>query len=92
MIDTAIKAAGITVAAVATVVTAFLEVQLSALRVGAIGSLLAGDSPYEGSGFPLPLAVPAAVVANLALAWFALTTVGRWAVAVPWALLGRSAC
>ncbi|MEV0897693.1 hypothetical protein [Actinoplanes sp. NPDC049802] len=86
MIDTTIRAAGTAVALVAAVVTAVLETQLSALRVGAIGALLAGDSPYEGSGFPLPLAIPAAVVANLALAWFACTTAGRWAVAVPWAV------
>ncbi|GGN55505.1 hypothetical protein GCM10010112_06420 [Actinoplanes lobatus] len=86
MISTATRAAGITVVLVATLVTAFLEIQLSALRVGAVGSLLAGDSPYEGSGFALPLAVPLAVGANLALAWFALTTVGRWAVGLPWAL------
>jgi hypothetical protein len=38
-------------------------------------------------GVPIGVAVPAAVLANLALCWFAVTTVGRrWALAVPWAL------
>jgi hypothetical protein len=85
--DGLVRAAGITVALLATVVTAFLELQLSALRVGAIGAVLDGHSPYVGSGAPLPVAVPLAIGLNLAIAWFAVTTTGRrWAAGPPWAL------
>ena len=85
--DTVVRVAGVGIAILATVVTAFLELELSSLRTGAFGSLLKGDSPYEGSGAPLPLAVPLAIGANLAIAWFAVTTTGRrWAVGPPWAL------
>ncbi|WP_433792083.1 hypothetical protein [Actinoplanes sp. CA-252034] len=82
-----IRAAGMCVALVATLVTAFLELQLSALRTGAIGAVLDGDSPYTGSGAPLPIAVPLAIGVNLAISWFAVTTTGRrWAAGPPWAL------
>jgi hypothetical protein len=85
--DTVIRVAGVVVSIVATVVTALLELELSALRSGAFEAVLAGDSPYEGSGAPLPLAVPLAIGANLAIAWFAVATTGRrWAVGPPWAL------
>ncbi|MEU8229390.1 hypothetical protein AB0C12_07265 [Actinoplanes sp. NPDC048967] len=66
------RVAGLLIAAPATVLTAALEIFLSPLRLG---------------GVPIGVAVPAAVLANLALCWFAVTTVGRrWALAVPWAL------
>ncbi|KHD72855.1 hypothetical protein MB27_40850 [Actinoplanes utahensis] len=82
-----IRVAGVVVAAVAAVVTAFLELELSALRIGAFRTVLAGDSPYEGSGDPLPLAVPVAVLANLAIGWFAVYTTGRRrGLVVPWVL------
>ncbi|MDI6099660.1 hypothetical protein QLQ12_13740 [Actinoplanes sp. NEAU-A12] len=85
--DTVIRAAGVIISIIATVVTAFLELELSALRIGAFEQMLSGDSPYEGGGAPLPLAVPLAIGANLAIAWFAVTTTGRrWAVGPPWAL------
>jgi hypothetical protein len=36
---------------------------------------------------PIGVAVPAVVLANLAICWFAVTTVGRrWALAPPWAV------
>jgi hypothetical protein len=85
--DGLVRAAGLTVALLATVLTALLELQLSALRTGAIGALLDGDSPYTGSGAALPVAVPLAIGVNLAIAWFAVTTTGRrWAAGPPWAL------
>jgi hypothetical protein len=66
------RIAGVLIAVLATVLTAALEIFLSPLRLG---------------GVPIGVAVPAAVLANLALCWFAVTTVGRrWALAVPWAL------
>ncbi|MFC4067548.1 hypothetical protein [Actinoplanes subglobosus] len=85
--DGVLRAAGLTVALLATVVTAFLELELSALRFGAFAAMLDGDSPYTGSGAPLPIVVPLAIGANLAIAWFAVTTTGRrWAAGPPWAL------
>jgi hypothetical protein len=67
-----IRGAGLVIVVVATVLTALLEMFLSPLRLG---------------GVPIGVAVPVALVANVALAWFAVTTVGRrWALAVPWAL------
>lgn len=83
--DAAVRAAGVSLSIIAAVVTAFLELELSALRAGAFSEVLAGDSPYEGTGVPLPLAVPLAIGANLAIAWFAVATTGRrWAVGPPW--------
>jgi hypothetical protein len=85
--DVVLRVAGLSVAIVATVVTAFLELELSALRTGAIGAILDGDSPFTGSGAPLPVAVPLAIGVNLAICWFAVTTTGRrWAAGPPWAL------
>ncbi|GIE79564.1 hypothetical protein Aph02nite_55140 [Actinoplanes philippinensis] len=85
--DTALRVAGMAVALVATVLTAFLELQLSALRLGAFGAVLDGDSPYVGTGAPLPLAVPLAIGINLVICWFAVSTTGRrWAAGPPWAL------
>lgn len=85
--DTVLRAAGVSISIVATLVTAFLELELTALRTGAFGALLDGNSPYEGSGAPLPLVIPLTIVANLAITWFAVTTTGRrWAAAPPWAL------
>jgi hypothetical protein len=85
--DTVIRVSGLAVALIATVITALLELQLSALRSGAIQAVLDGDSPYTGTGAPLPLAVPLAIAANLAISWFAVTTTGRrWAAGPPWAV------
>jgi hypothetical protein len=85
--DILLRVAGLTVALVATVLTAFIELELSALRIGAIGAMLDGDSPWTGSGAPLPVAVPLTVAVNLAIAWFAVTTTRRrWAAGPPWAL------
>jgi len=71
-LELVVRTAGVLVAVLAAVLTAFLEIFLSPLRVG---------------GVPIGVAVPAAVVANVAISWFAVTTVGRrWALAPPWAV------
>jgi hypothetical protein len=70
--ELAIRVGGVVVVLLATVVTAVAELYLTPLRVG---------------GVPIGVAIPFAVVANWALAWFALRTTGRrWALALPWAL------
>ena len=44
-------------------------------------------SVFKIGGVPIGVAVLAAVVANLALCWFVMSTVGRrWALAPPWAV------
>jgi hypothetical protein len=69
---TLVRAAGLVVSALATVVTAVVELYLTPLRIG---------------GVPIGASVLFAVVVNWALAWFALhTTRRRWAVGVPWVL------
>jgi hypothetical protein len=71
-LELVIRTAGLAIAMLATVLTAALELFLTPLRVG---------------GVPIGAAVVLAVVANLAICWFAVTTVGRrWALAPPWAL------
>jgi hypothetical protein len=85
--DTVIRVAGVVVSILATVVTALIELELSALRSGGLVQLFAGRSVWSGSGAAIPLAVPVAIGANLAIAWFAVTTTGRrWALGPPWAL------
>jgi hypothetical protein len=67
-----VRGAGLVISVVAAVLTALLEMFMSPLRLG---------------GVPIGVAVLFTVVANLALCWFAVTTVGRrWALAVPWAV------
>lgn len=71
-LELVVRAAGLLIAVLAAVLTALLELFLTPLRLG---------------GVPVGVAIPAAVVANLALCWFAVTTVGRrWALAPPWAV------
>ena len=71
-LELAVRVAGLLISVLATVLTAVLEMFLSPLRLG---------------GVPIGVAIPAAVAANLALCWFAVTTVGRRrALAVPWAV------
>lgn len=85
--DPIIRVAGVVVSIVATVVTVVFELELSALRAGGFAELFNGRSPWVGSGAAVPLAVPVAVGANLAIAWFAVTTTGRrWAIGPPWAI------
>jgi hypothetical protein len=71
-LDTLIKVFGVLISVVAAILSGFLEIFLSPLRVG---------------GFPLCVSVVVAVVGNYAIGWFAHTTVGRrWAVGPPWAI------
>ncbi|HWS38928.1 MAG TPA: hypothetical protein VN408_40085 [Actinoplanes sp.] len=85
--DPLISAAGIVVSVLAIVVTAFIELALSPLRTGALGAVVAGDSPFVATGFAVPLSVPLAVWANLAIGWFTVFTTGRRAlIGLPWAL------
>lgn len=82
-----IPVAGIVVSILATVVSAVVELSLSSLRTGSVGAVLAGDSPFAATGSALPLAVPLAVWANLAIGWFTVFTTGRRGlIGLPWAL------
>jgi hypothetical protein len=67
--QTGLRVAGGAIAVVAALVTALAELMIAPLRLG---------------GHLIGVAVIATVVSNLALGWFAYTTVGRkWAVALP---------
>jgi hypothetical protein len=71
-LDRTVRAAGLIVALLATVVTAALEVFLTPLRLG---------------GVPVGASIVLTAVANPAIAWFAVTTTDRrWAFGPPWAL------
>jgi hypothetical protein len=71
-LELVVRTAGLVIAVLATVLTAALEIFLTPLRLG---------------GVPVGIAIVVAVAANLAICWFAVTTVGRrWAVAPPWAV------
>ncbi|WP_341721404.1 hypothetical protein QQG74_27155 [Micromonospora sp. FIMYZ51] len=68
-VDLGLRVTGGLIAVVAGAVTAVLELLLAPLRIG---------------GYPIGVAVLVAVLANLALSWFAIEAVGRrWAVALP---------
>ncbi|WP_425548152.1 hypothetical protein [Actinoplanes cyaneus] len=86
--DLAIRVGGVLVSVVATVVVTVIELELSVLRVGGVTGLFHGRlAVWEGTGALVGLAIPVTVAANLALAWFATTTIARsWAIGVPWAL------
>jgi hypothetical protein len=71
-LDVLIKVFGVLISVVAALLSGFLEIFLTPLRAG---------------GVPLGVSIPAAVIGNYAIAWFAYTTVGkRWAVAPPWVI------
>jgi hypothetical protein len=64
--------AGLVIAVLATLFSGILEIFLTPLRV---------------AGIPVGVAIPFAMVANVAIAWFAVTTTGRKrAIGVPWLL------
>lgn len=70
--DAVFRIAGGLVAVLATLATGVLEIFLAPLRVGGV---------LTGAAAVL------AVVANVAISWFAVRTVGRrWAVGPPWAV------
>jgi hypothetical protein len=67
--QTGLRVAGGVIAVIAALVTAVAELMIAPLRLG---------------GHLIGVAVVATVLANLALGWFAYTTVGRkWAVTLP---------
>ncbi|WP_204001428.1 hypothetical protein [Micromonospora lutea] len=68
-LDVGLRLAGGVLSVLAATLTAVLELLLAPLRVG---------------GYLIGVAVLVAVVANIALSWFAVEAVGRrWAVALP---------
>jgi hypothetical protein len=71
-LDRLIRIAGVVVAIVATILSGVLEIFATTLRIG---------------GVPIGAAIPLAVIGNVAIAWFAVTTTGRrWALVPPWVL------
>ena len=71
-LDITLRVAGVVITLLATIFSGLLEIFLSTLRVGGV---LTGVS------------IPLAVVTNVAIAWFAITSTGRrWALGPPWAL------
>lgn len=69
-LDVTIRIAGVVISVLAAIVTAALEIFSTQLRIG---------------GVPVGLSILAALVANPAIAWFAVTTTGRrWALGPPW--------
>jgi hypothetical protein len=71
-LDLVIRIAGVVVSIVAVILSGVLEIFSTTLRVG---------------GVPIGVAIPFAVVANVAIAWFAVTTTGRrWALGPPWVI------
>jgi len=72
VLDIVIKSAGVAIAVLAAICSALLELFLTPLRLG---------------GVPVGAAIVAAVVGNVAISWFAVTTVGRvWALGPPWVI------
>jgi hypothetical protein len=70
--ELALRITGGVVSVLATLITGVLEVLLAPLRVG---------------GVLIGVAAVVAVLANAAIGWFAVATVGRrWAVGPPWAI------
>jgi hypothetical protein len=71
-LDRTIRIAGLVISILAAFLSGLLELFLTPLRLG---------------GFPIGVAVPIAMAANVAIAWFAVTTTGRrWALGPPWIL------
>ncbi|GAA0541616.1 hypothetical protein GCM10010172_23740 [Paractinoplanes ferrugineus] len=78
---------GIVVSILAAFVTGVLEVLLTPLRAGDVLTIWRGEAIGSGGGPPIGLAILLAVVANYAIAWFAVsTTAKRWSLGPPWAL------
>lgn len=82
-----IVAGGVVISVLAAFVTGVLEILLTTLRAGDLRTIWRGDAIGSGGGPLIGLAVLIAVVANYAIAWFAVSTTGkRWALGPPWAL------
>jgi hypothetical protein len=71
-LDRALRAAGLVISLLGTVLSAALELSLTPLRLG---------------GVPVGASILLAAAANPAIAWFAVaTTERRWALGPPWAV------
>ena len=71
-LDRTIRVAGVVVSVLAAVLSGLLELFFTTLRVG---------------GVPVGVSILMAVVGNVAIAWFAVTTAGRrWALGPAWAV------
>jgi hypothetical protein len=82
-----IRLGGLLVSIVAAFVTGALELLLTTLRAGDVGTVWRGDAIGSGGGPPLGFSILLAVVANYGIAWFAVSTTGRrWALGPPWVL------
>ena len=82
-----IRIGGLVVAIAAALVTGVLEVLLSTLRAGDLGTMWRGAPIGSGGGPLLGLSILLAAVGNYAIGWFAVGTTGRrWALGPPWAL------
>ena len=85
--DPAIRVAGVVISIVAALLSGFFEVLLSTLRAGDLVTVWRGDPIGSGSGPLLGVSVLLAIVGNLGIAWFAVSTTRRgWALGPPWAL------
>lgn len=82
-----IRVGGVLVAVVAAFVTGVLELLLTTMRAGDLTSIWRGEPIGSGGGPLLGASILLAVVANYAIAWFAVSTTGRrWALGPPWAV------
>jgi hypothetical protein len=71
-LDRIIRAAGLVISVVAAILSGLLELFFTPLRLG---------------GVPVGASILMAVVANVAISWFAVSTTGRrWALGPPWAV------
>jgi hypothetical protein len=78
---------GVVMSVLAAFVTGVVELLLTTLRAGDFVSVFKGDPIGSGGGPLIGLSVLLAIVGNLGIAWFAVTTTGRrWALGPPWAL------
>lgn len=82
-----IRVGGVLVALVAAFVTGVLELLLTTMRAGDLTSIWRGEPIGSGGGPLLGASILLVVVANYAIAWFAVSTTGRrWALGPPWAV------
>ena len=74
-------------AVLAAAFSTFFEILLTTLRWGDLASIWRDDPIGSGHGPLLGLSIVLAVVVNVAICWFTVTTTGRrWALGPPWVL------
>lgn len=82
-----IRVAGVVVSLLAAFFSGALEVLLTTWRAGDFATVWKGDAIGSGSGPLIGLSILLAVVGNIAIGWFAVSTTGRrWALGPPWLL------